>query len=177
MPDLGARSVMPRLSFQRIATIVALVLLSAVAVAQEWPAKPVRIVVPFPPGGSTDVVARLIVQRLAERLNQQFVVENRPGAAGRFPGLPQMQSATEQGIDVVATVWFAIVGPAATPRAIVERMNSEVNQILASPEGKQKLDQFGLVMVGGAPEVLGTLMAAEAAKWKRVIDTTRISIE
>jgi tripartite-type tricarboxylate transporter receptor subunit TctC len=52
------------------------------ASAQEWPAKPVRIVVPFPAGGSTDRMARLVSEHLSKALKQQFYVENRPGAGG-----------------------------------------------------------------------------------------------
>ena len=52
------------------------------ASAQTYPSRPVRIVVPFPPGGTTDVVARIIGQRLTETMGQPFVIENRAGAAG-----------------------------------------------------------------------------------------------
>jgi tripartite-type tricarboxylate transporter receptor subunit TctC len=50
--------------------------------AQQWPQRPVRIVVPYAPGGNTDIVARLITQRLSAALNQQFIIENRVGAGG-----------------------------------------------------------------------------------------------
>ena len=64
--------------------LVLLALAAAPALAQEWPNKPVRIVVPSSPGGGTDVYARLLAQALGDSLKQQFVVENRPGASGNI---------------------------------------------------------------------------------------------
>jgi tripartite-type tricarboxylate transporter receptor subunit TctC len=61
---------------------LALGLAAAAAAAQEWPAKPVRFIVPYPPGGGTDVIARIVQPRLAEALGQTIVIENRGGAGG-----------------------------------------------------------------------------------------------
>jgi tripartite-type tricarboxylate transporter receptor subunit TctC len=66
------------------AAVAALPAVSGVVAAQTWPARPVRIVAGFPPGGGVDLFARLTAQWLSERLGQQFVVENRPGAGGNL---------------------------------------------------------------------------------------------
>lgn len=60
----------------------ALPLVAGSAFAQAWPAKPIKLIVPFPPGGPTDTASRIVGQRLAERLKQQVLVENRAGASG-----------------------------------------------------------------------------------------------
>jgi len=73
----------PRRTFLRVpAAAAALAAMSRIARAQTYPARPVRIMSGFPPGGVNDTYARLIAQWLSERLGQQFIVENRPGAEG-----------------------------------------------------------------------------------------------
>jgi tripartite-type tricarboxylate transporter receptor subunit TctC len=63
-------------------TAAVVAMAAAAAFAQSYPAKPVRLIVPFPPGGNTDVLGRLMAQKLSDALGQQFFVENRPGGAG-----------------------------------------------------------------------------------------------
>ena len=65
-------------------TVAALGLASGAALAQDYPNKPVKWVVPYPPGGTTDILARLIGQYLSEHLGQQFVIDNRPGAGNNI---------------------------------------------------------------------------------------------
>ncbi len=64
--------------------------------AQSWPAKPVRVVVPFPPGGASDALARMVAQKLGEQLGQPFVVENKPGAASTI-GIAEAAKAPADG--------------------------------------------------------------------------------
>jgi tripartite-type tricarboxylate transporter receptor subunit TctC len=75
----------PRRQFLHLAAgAAALPAASRIARAQAYPTRPVRIIVGFPPGGGADTLARLIGQRLAERLGQQFVIDNRPGAGSNI---------------------------------------------------------------------------------------------
>jgi len=318
---------------KRIA-LAALALAAALpaAYAADWPARPITMIVPFPAGGSTDAVARLIAQRLSEKLGQQVVVDNKAGAGGnlgtdlvakaspdghtialstsgplannrflyktmsfdpgkdlapivavgeipmgiaanpnlkvntlkeflaqartrpgklsiahpgngtighltaelvktqakvdalsvpykgdtpaitdaiggsvdavvlpitalvpqiqsgklkglavtsrqRFAGLPDVPTAIEQGIQAEATVWFAVVGPAGTPAPVVDRLNKEINAILATPEARAKLAQYGATTMGGSPQQLARLMATDSAKWKQVIEYARITLD
>ena len=72
-----------KLLYRMTVTILALAIyFPATAVAQAYPDKPVRVIVVFPPGGSNDVVARIVFQKMSEIVGQQFVIENRGGAAG-----------------------------------------------------------------------------------------------
>src|SRR5215216_675202 len=70
------------MSVFRLFAVLALILVSGVLHAQDWPTKPVRFVSPYPPGGSVDPLARVLAAKLTESLKQQFIVENRTGASG-----------------------------------------------------------------------------------------------
>lgn len=75
-----------KLSYRLFAAVALSALITVPAAAAQWPTQQVTIVVPYPAGGTSDTVARLVAQRLQARLGQTFVVQNRPGASGNIGG-------------------------------------------------------------------------------------------
>ena len=73
---------------------------SSPALAQSYPAKPIRMVVPFPPGGAADIIGRILAQRLSEHMGQQFVVDNRAGASGNI-GAEAVAKAERDGYTIL----------------------------------------------------------------------------
>jgi tripartite-type tricarboxylate transporter receptor subunit TctC len=303
------------------------------AVAQAWPSRPLRFIAPFPPGGGTDLNARMIAPRIATALGQQVIVENRPGAGGmlgtdmvaksppdgynlviatigpiainpslyakmpydpvkdlapvtltgevpnglvvhptlpaksikelialakkrpgelnygssgngagdhlagemlnvmagikmthvpykggapamidllagniqlifatlatgipyiksgkvralamaaptRFALLPDVPTVAEAGVPGFAvTNWAGIFVAAGTPRAIVDRLNSEIVKALAAPEVKQKLLEMGLVAGTNTPEQFASFIQSETVKWAKVVKDANIKLE
>jgi tripartite-type tricarboxylate transporter receptor subunit TctC len=92
------------------ALCLALCGLTPPGVAQEYPNRPVRLIVPQPPGGPSDIVARLVAQRLSERLGQPFVVENRPGAGSNI-GTEMLAKAPRDGYTIGLATVQHIVNP------------------------------------------------------------------
>lgn len=93
-----------------IALATLLAALAPVAAAQSWPAKPIRMVIPFPPGGATDLIGRLSAQRLTETLGQPVLVENRGGAGGTIGTELGMRSAPDG-----YTLTFSVASYAVNP--------------------------------------------------------------
>jgi tripartite-type tricarboxylate transporter receptor subunit TctC len=78
------------------------------AFAQAYPTKPAKVIVPYPPGGPTDIVARVVSQKLSEQMGQQFIVENRPGAGGNIGAEAVAKSPADGYTLLVATTAHAI---------------------------------------------------------------------
>src|SRR6187401_2575514 len=83
-------------------------LVPGLAVAQAFPTKPIRILVPFPAGGTTDIVARLVGQRMSETMGQPVLVENRAGAGGTIAAAEVARSAPDGYNLLIHNVTFPI---------------------------------------------------------------------
>jgi tripartite-type tricarboxylate transporter receptor subunit TctC len=118
----------------RLTALVALTLLAASAAAQQWPAKPVRLIVSYPPGGSSDLMARIVAAKLADRWGQQVLVENKPGAAGAI-GTDYAAKQPPDGYSfMIANLGPAAVNPLLSPVPYsVERDFIAVSQISQGP--------------------------------------------
>ena len=90
----------------------------AAVLAQAWPSKPIRLIIPFPPGGATDIVGRIIGQNLSERLGQQIAVDNRAGADG-IVGLELLKKASPDGY----TLAVVSAGPLAVNPHLYKKLS------------------------------------------------------
>ena len=100
------------------------------------------------------------------------------GSAKRTPLLPDTPTLAEAGVNgFEASVFFGFFAPAGTPRPIIDRLNREVRAALAVPEVRDKLVGLGNEVVGSSPEELGETVAAEVAKWRKLVAAKDIKFE
>jgi tripartite-type tricarboxylate transporter receptor subunit TctC len=99
-------------------------------------------------------------------------------SAKRSPSMPDVPTFIESGVpDFEASSWVAILAPARTPRPIVEKLNRELNAVLASPETVEKLATLGIVATPGSPERLSEQMRNDLAKYGKVVKAANIKAE
>jgi tripartite-type tricarboxylate transporter receptor subunit TctC len=94
----------------------------------------------------------------------------------RWSGLPEVPTASESGLPgFEASVWYAAMAPAGTPKEIVARLNTEVNAYLATPAAREMFDKLGIQPAGGSDADAATFIAAEIAKWEPIVKGANIS--
>ncbi len=106
--------------------------------AQEWPTKPVRFIVPYPPGGGTDVIARIVQSRLGDTLGQQVIIENRGGAGGAL-GTEQAAHATPDGYTFLFTLSSHTINP------VLYKLNYDTER-----------DFAGVTLIVSVPQLIAT---------------------
>jgi tripartite-type tricarboxylate transporter receptor subunit TctC len=154
--------------------------------ADEWPTRPIRIVVPYPAGGSSDIIARLISQQLGAALKQTVIVDNRPGANGNL-GAGQVALATDQHTFLLCDVGALAISPsvyktlsfdpskdlrgvsmlAYSPHILAVNPSVPANTLseLVALAGKQPIS-FAVTAIGSAPHLAGVAVEqATKAKW------------
>jgi tripartite-type tricarboxylate transporter receptor subunit TctC len=90
------------------------------------------------------------------------------------PGVPAISEFYPQ---FEAQSWVGILAPAAAPRGVIQRLNAEVNRILAAADVRAHFAQLGFEIVGGTPAQFGVWLRDESAKWGKVIRAQRITAE
>src|SRR5438445_10415131 len=90
---------------------LALGLAATGALAQAWPSKPVTLIVPFPPGGSTDMIARAVLPKLQEKTGGTLIVDNKPGAGGAIGAVQPKNSKPGRYTHFVSSLGPFAIGP------------------------------------------------------------------
>ncbi len=153
--------------------------------AAQYPDKQVRIIVPYPPAGTTDILARLIANKLTERLKQPFVVENRPGAGGAIGSVAVAKSPADGYTLLMGTVnshgintalfktlpydaikdFYPVTIVGSTPNVLAVHPAvpaKNLTELIALAKAKPGSLNFGSTSQGGSPHMSGELLKAMA---------------
>jgi len=128
--------------FKKMMTAGVALALSAAGAFAQYPTKPIRVVVPFASGSSTDVVMRILAQPLGQAMGQTFVVDNRPGGDGAIAA-----------------------DPAKMAKAVVDKINAKFDAQLKCAEIRAQLDQQACAGEGSTPDWLATWTRQQLDTW------------
>jgi tripartite-type tricarboxylate transporter receptor subunit TctC len=107
------------------------------------------------------------------------IAQTRTRRAKGHPNVPTMQEAGEGGMfdGFEATTWYGLAGPGKLPAAIVQKVNRDVNTVLAMPDVQEKLETYGAEDGGGTPEKFAQFIASEQEKWGKVVKDGGVKVE
>ncbi len=91
--------------------------------------------------------------------------------------MPELPTVAETVPGYEATAWFGVGMPKGTPREIIDKLNAEVNRALADPAMRARLAELGGKPIAGTPEDFGKVIAAETAKWAKVVISSGATVE
>jgi tripartite-type tricarboxylate transporter receptor subunit TctC len=103
------------------------------------------------------------------------IAQTRTKRAKGHPNVPTMQEAGFEGFE--ATTWYGLVGPGKLPAAIADKVNADVNTVLAMPDVQEKMDTYGAEDGGGTREKFRQFIASETAKWAKVVKEGNVKVE
>jgi len=103
------------------------------------------------------------------------IAQTRAKRAAGHPNVPTMIEAGFPGFE--ATTWYGLVGPGRLPAAMAQRMNEDINKVLAMPDVKEKLDQYGAEDGGGTAQQFADFIRAEQQKWAKVIRDAKVTVD
>ena len=96
----------------------------------------------------------------------------------RSPAFPEVPTAKEQGLpELEVETWYGLFSPAGTPQVIIQKINSDVNELLKDAAIREMLSRQGMTAAGGAPDRFGELVKQELARWTRVVDAAGIKAD
>jgi len=150
-----------------------------------YPGRPARWVVPYTAGGATDVLSRLICQRLFERLGQPFIVENKPGAGSNI-GTQAVINSPADGYTLLLTSTANAINASFDPSLPCDFAKvlcrsrglpayrwcswSTINAALADPAILQRLGELGAIAISGDAGQFGAMLTAETDRWRSVVE-------
>ncbi len=150
-----------------------------VAASAAWPTKPIRLIVPFSPGGGTDIIARTLGQKLAETFGQQFIVDNRPGGGGTigaeitvratpdgytmclvsasYAANPALHKLPYDPVSGIAPISLLVVGPLIVIASASLKAN-DLKELIALARAKPDSVTYGSTGVGSLAHLVGALL-------------------